>query len=234
MWGFSCLFRLLQLLYCYNPGCHGLLSVKNRLLRKAWGLVTVSVAAQIGTAPLVMLYFSRFSTHFLLTNLLVIPLVSLIVYAAVILLVLTPFPVLQQLFADVVEIPLRMQNALLRWIEQLPLASIDRIWVDIWDVFLFYCCLLLFCRVWMRRTAANVYIALSALLLCVSYHSYAFITDAPRRSLFFIMSVAVRQCIVWQITPLHGWSAPIRCPMSPGWNVRFLPTGAVCAWNALT
>ena len=90
------------------------------------------------------------------------------------------FPVLQQLFADVVEIPLRMQNALLRWIEQLPLASIDRIWVDIWDVFLFYCCLLLFCRVWMRRTAANVYIALSALLLCVSYHSYAFITDAGR------------------------------------------------------
>ena len=76
-----------------------------------------------------------------------------------------------------------MQNALLRWIEQLPLASIDRIWVDIWDVFLFYCCLLLFCRVWMRRTAANVYIALSALLLCVSYHSYAFITDAPRRSI---------------------------------------------------
>ena len=37
----------------------------------------------------------------------------------------------------------------------------------------------------MRRTAANVYIALSALLLCVSYHSYAFITDAPRRSIVF-------------------------------------------------
>lgn len=177
--GFQLSFSAVAAIVLLQPGLYGLLSVKNRLLRKAWGLVTVSVAAQIGTAPLVMLYFSRFSTHFLLTNLLVIPLVSLIVYAAVILLVLTPFPVLQQLFADVVEIPLRMQNALLRWIEQLPLASIDRIWVDIWDVFLFYCCLLLFCRVWMRRTAANVYIALSALLLCVSYHSYAFITDAP-------------------------------------------------------
>lgn len=183
--GFQLSFSAVAAIVLLQPGLYGLLSVKNRLLRKAWGLVTVSVAAQIGTAPLVMLYFSRFSTHFLLTNLLVIPLVSLIVYAAVILLVLTPFPVLQQLFADVVEIPLRMQNALLRWIEQLPLASIDRIWVDIWDVFLFYCCLLLFCRVWMRRTAANVYIALSALLLCVSYHSYAFITDAPRRSIVF-------------------------------------------------
>jgi competence protein ComEC len=137
--GFQLSFSAVAAIVLLQPGLYGLLSVKNRLLRKAWGLVTVSVAAQIGTAPLVMLYFSRFSTHFLLTNLLVIPLVSLIVYAAVILLVLTPFPVLQQLFADVVEIPLRMQNALLRWIEQLPLASIDRIWVDIWDVFLFYC-----------------------------------------------------------------------------------------------
>ena len=231
--GFQLSFSAVAAIVLLQPGLYGLLSVKNRLLRKAWGLVTVSLAAQVGTAPLVMLYFSRFSTHFLLTNLLVIPLVSLIVYAAVILLVLTPFPVLQQLFADVVEIPLRMQNALLRWIEQLPLASIDRIWVDIWDVFLFYCCLLLFCRVWMRRTAANVYIALSACCCASLIIRMRLSQMLPGAALFFIMSVAVRQCIVWQITPLHGWSAPIHCPMSPGWNVRFLPTGAVCAWNVL-
>ena len=91
--GFQLSFSAVAAIVLLQPGLYGLLSVKNRLLRKAWGLVTVSVAAQIGTAPLVMLYFSRFSTHFLLTNLLVIPLVSLIVYAAVILLVLTPFPV---------------------------------------------------------------------------------------------------------------------------------------------
>lgn len=89
--GFNCLF-----------GCCGNLASATRTVRigvgqeygstENMGLATVSVAAQVGTAPLVMFYFSRFSTHFLLTNLWVIPLVSLIVYAAVVLLVLTPFP----------------------------------------------------------------------------------------------------------------------------------------------
>ena len=53
------------------------------------------------------------------------------------------------------------------------------------DVVLFYFCLLLVCRVWARRTALNVYIALSGLLLGAAYHSYSSVADAPRRSIVF-------------------------------------------------
>ena len=81
--------------------------------------------------------------------------------------------------------PTWVQNLSLRWIEQLPWASIDHVWVDMWDVVLFYFCLLLVCRVWARRTALNVYIALSGLLLGAAYHSYSFVADAPRRSIVF-------------------------------------------------
>ena len=176
--GFQLSFSAVAAILLLQPGLYGLVSVKNTVLRKIWGLATVSVAAQVGTAPLVMFYFSRFSTHFLLTNLWVIPLVSLIVYAAVVLLVLTPFPGLQQVVADMVEGLVRVQNLSLRWIEQLPWASIDHVWVDMWDVVLFYFCLLLVCRVWARRTALNVYIALSGLLLGAAYHSYSFVADA--------------------------------------------------------
>ena len=52
------------------------------LLRRVWGLVTVSVAAQVGVAPLVTFYFGRFPTWFLLTNLVVIPATTLILYLA--------------------------------------------------------------------------------------------------------------------------------------------------------
>lgn len=183
--GFQLSFSAVAAILLLQPGLYGLVSVKNTVLRKIWGLATVSVAAQVGTAPLVMFYFSRFSTHFLLTNLWVIPLVSLIVYAAVVLLVLTPFPGLQQVVADMVEGLVRVQNLSLRWIEQLPWASIDHVWVDMWDVVLFYFCLLLVCRVWARRTALNVYIALSGLLLGAAYHSYSSVADAPRRSIVF-------------------------------------------------
>ena len=48
------------------------------LLRWLWGLTTVSVAAQMGVAPLVAYYFGRFPTWFLLTNFIVIPATTLI------------------------------------------------------------------------------------------------------------------------------------------------------------
>ena len=57
-------------IYRWFPGVH------SRIGHYLCSLMSVSIAAQIGTAPLVLLYFSRFSTHFLLTNLLVIPLDS--------------------------------------------------------------------------------------------------------------------------------------------------------------
>ena len=52
------------------------------VLRWLWGLATISVAAQVGTAPLVAYYFGRFSTYFLLANFVVIPATTLILYLA--------------------------------------------------------------------------------------------------------------------------------------------------------
>ena len=121
-----------------QPKLYSLLSVRRCIPRYVWGLLTVSVAAQIGTAPLVIFYFSRFSTHFLLTNLWVIPMVTLILYSAVLMLVLTPFSFLQSGCALGVDALLSAQNKVLCWIEELPMSSIDRLWIDHWEIMLFY------------------------------------------------------------------------------------------------
>lgn len=52
------------------------------VLRWLYGLCTVSISAQVGVAPLIAYYFGRFSTYFILTNLLVIPLTTAILYLA--------------------------------------------------------------------------------------------------------------------------------------------------------
>ena len=51
-------------------------------------VMAVSCAAQLGTAPLIAYYFGRFSTYFLLTNLIVIPAVTLILYLSIAVLVM--------------------------------------------------------------------------------------------------------------------------------------------------
>lgn len=53
------------------------------ILRWIWGLATVSVAAQLGVAPLIAYYFGRFSTWFLLTNFIVIPATTAILWLAI-------------------------------------------------------------------------------------------------------------------------------------------------------
>ena len=51
-------------------------------------MMAVSCAAQLGTAPLIAYYFGRFSTYFLLTNLIVLPAVTLILYLSVVVLLM--------------------------------------------------------------------------------------------------------------------------------------------------
>ena len=183
--GFQLSFSAVAAIVVIQPKLYAIWKVKNRFLSYLWGLITVSVAAQLGTAPLVLLYFSRFSTHFLLTNLWVIPMVSLIMYSAVLLLVLMPFPFLQQAFAEVVEMLIRVQNNVLHWIEQLPFASIDGIWVDVWGVVLYYLLIVMIYRVFLRCTARNAYWPLVVLLALFSYNTVSILFFAPHRSFVF-------------------------------------------------
>ena len=65
-------------------------------------------------------------------------------YAAVILLLLTPFPALQGLWASVLQWMVATQNHVLQRIEHLPYASIEGLWTNVWEILLFYlvfsCC----------------------------------------------------------------------------------------------
>lgn len=87
-------FAVASVLLIHRP-LYRMLPVKGWVGKYVWGLMSVSVAAQLGTAPLVMFYFSRFPVYFLLANLVVIPLVTIILYAAVLMLFLTFFALAQ-------------------------------------------------------------------------------------------------------------------------------------------
>ena len=53
---------------------------RHRLLRMLWSVVAVSVAAQIGTAPMVAFHFGQLPVFFVLSNLIVIPCAYLILW----------------------------------------------------------------------------------------------------------------------------------------------------------
>ncbi len=59
-----------------------------RLPAWMWSITSVSIAAQLGTLPVVLFYFHQFPLYGLITNLIVIPLSSLVIYAGFLLLLM--------------------------------------------------------------------------------------------------------------------------------------------------
>ena len=94
--------------------------MSHRVVRWLWGMVTVSLSAQIGTAPLIAYYFGRFSCYFLLTNFIVIPAAMLILYLSLVVLLV---PLLANLLYTIVA----ALNSLLAQIAAIPGASIENL-----------------------------------------------------------------------------------------------------------
>ena len=147
--------------------------------------MSVSIAAQIGTAPLVMFYFSRFSVHFLLTNLLVIPLITIILYAGIVMLLVTSFLWLQRGAVGGVRKLLEGLNLFVRWVEQLPCSSVDGIWLyqlEVCGIYVFLFGAVCYC---LHRRLRNLLFCLLSVLLLSIYHVTMVWIDRPQRGLAF-------------------------------------------------
>ena len=103
----------------------------HRLFRWLWTTLAVSCAAQIGVAPLIAYYFGRFSYYFLLTNLVVVPAATLILYLSLLVLLI---PSLAYLLIYIVD----ALNQLLLWITMLPGASIEGLHPTLLQVWVTY------------------------------------------------------------------------------------------------
>ena len=151
--GFQLSFMAVLSIVLINPLLYDLIPLHiqqhHPLLNWLWGLTAVSLSAQIGTAPLVAYYFGYFSTVFLLTNYIAIPLATIILYLTPLLLAVSWWPWGAEMMASVLSCLVVAMNRILGWIASLPYSNIDGIWPSAIQVFLMYVAL------------AGIYIAVS-------------------------------------------------------------------------
>lgn len=97
-----------------------------RLARGLWTFASLSIAAQIGTSPLVAYAFGSLPTYFLISNLVAVPCATLLLYLVLALFLTTPLPVVQTLVAQMVVSVAKVMNEVLRWVSSLPCATIEQ------------------------------------------------------------------------------------------------------------
>jgi competence protein ComEC len=89
---------------------------KHLILKKFWGIITVTLAAQIGIIPLSLFYFHQFPGLFILTNLIVLPVIGLILCLGILLIFLSSFNALPDWFAFSYNYLIKLLNSIIVWI----------------------------------------------------------------------------------------------------------------------
>lgn len=113
-----------------------------RLCNWTIGILIVSLAAQLGTMPITMYYFHQFSCYFLLTNLIVLPLASLLVPCGLVSIALGG-SVAGIWFSKVTWALSWAMNHSVAWIESLPGCTVSA-QINGYMIILYYVFLLLF------------------------------------------------------------------------------------------
>ena len=133
--GFQMSFLAVGSILLFYPLFFCLLSSHSNIIRAIWGLFCVSLAAQIGTLPLIVFYFGRISCYSLITSFIAIPAATLILYLCVLLFILSPLTYisflassiegLMQLVMNVLTSITQFINTAFRLTSLLPGASIE-------------------------------------------------------------------------------------------------------------
>lgn len=121
--GFQLSYLAVISIVFFYPYIYNLLYIKNRLIDKVWVLISVSLAAQLGTFVLGLYYFNQFPNYFLLTNLFAIPMAFVILYLTIGLLIFSPIPILAASLGWLLNGALSVLNYLIRFTEALPFST---------------------------------------------------------------------------------------------------------------
>lgn len=99
------------------------------LLDEVWKVTSVSLAAQVATLPLGLLYFHQFPNYFLLSNLLVIPSSSVVLIAGLAVLAVSFFSIAAQGLGWLITWTIKLMNIAVFTVEGLPYSQLKNIYI---------------------------------------------------------------------------------------------------------
>ncbi|MFN4234034.1 MAG: ComEC/Rec2 family competence protein [Bacteroidia bacterium] len=156
----------------FQKGFYDLFEVKNKWLDKIWQLTTVSIAAQISTFPLGLLYFHQFPNYFLLSNLVVIPLATFIIHAGILMFIISPIPLLSKYAAWATDKLLFTLNYSVNYFEKLPYAITDGIYITVTETILIFLIIIFISIYLFEKHIKYLFISLFLTAIILGYNAY--------------------------------------------------------------
>lgn len=168
--GFQLSYLAVAGIVLFQPKLAAIYRCRTRIGNYFWELLTVSVAAQLGTSPISIYYFAQFPNYFMLSNLSVIALSFVVIITGVALLPISFIPLISKYLSWILTWEIRIMNHIIVFIEGLPCAVTGNIDYHVAQVILLYgviVCVCLLLHRWSRRTFWGAVVLLT--LFCSSF-----------------------------------------------------------------
>jgi len=124
-----------------QPALNKLIEVHNPILKWIWSLTTVSIAAQLTTFPLGLFYFNQFPNLFWLSNFIVIPATTLIIWFTIAFFILSPFQSIAMFLGIIIQKITHLMLEALKAIDAHPYAVSQGIVLSPLQVILLFSCI---------------------------------------------------------------------------------------------
>lgn len=163
--GFQLSYLAVLGIVIFQKPIYNLLYIKNKFADKVWQLVAVSTAAQLLTFPVCIYYFHQFPNLFILSNIVAVPLATVILYGSVLLAAVGGIPIAGIYVGKLVGWLTWLMNSFIRWVDDLSFAVWDRLPATVFSTWLLYAAVLAFSAWLMQKNKRYFKIGLIATLL---------------------------------------------------------------------
>lgn len=175
--GFLLSYSSVIFIICFYRDCYLKLRFKTWIADKIWQSAAVTILAQAGTLPLTVALFNRFPTWFILTNIVIVPLSSLLIIVGCLVPLTFPIKFISQPLATLLGHLTGLTEMLTQKASDLPFSTIENIGMGTIETGLLFFFIFLFIMSVMNRKSIALRYPLFALLLFVTAGTVRSIAD---------------------------------------------------------
>ncbi len=182
---------VIGIVYLQRP-LYNLWEPSSWLMDNIWQITCVSIAAQLATFSLGLLYFHQFPVYFLFSNLIVIPLSTLVLLVGIMLMVVSSLSWMASIVGVALQWMIKLLNGSVFFVEDLPFSLINNVYISTFQSWLLIGIVVFVTMLFLQKEFKFLMLSLGCTLLFSLLQWIHFFDD-----------VKANQLVVYQI-PAHN------------------------------
>ena len=192
--GFQLSYAALLSIVIFMKPVYNCFYIKNKLLDKIWQAAAVTIAAQILTTPISIYYFHQFPVFFLMTNLLAVPISTIILIGEIVLCAVSFIAPVASVIGKILAWLLWLMNTIVERIEAIPFNMWGGLQISIWQNIVLYVFIASVALWFLRNRRPYMYVSLLSLLSFVILRTVSFYKASMQQRLI-VYNIPQKQAI---------------------------------------